>query len=70
MSLSDKQKYFIALDLGTTSTRANIIDKNFKIVAGTRFESTLIQNDEGFAELDPAAYWENIVRRVSCMSFL
>lgn len=62
MSLNDKQKYFIVLDLGTTSTRANIIDKNFEVLSGTRFESTLIQNDEGFAELDPKPYFDNIVR--------
>lgn len=62
MSLNDKKKYFIALDLGTTSTRANIIDKNFEVLSGTRFESTLIQNDDGFAELDPKPYFDNIVR--------
>lgn len=57
-----EKKYFIVLDLGTTSTRANIIDKNFEVLSSTRFESSLIQNDEGFAELDPKPYFDNIVR--------
>lgn len=57
-----KGKYFIALDLGTTSTRAHVIDKNFSIVSGARFESDLIENNEGIAELDPEVYFNNIVR--------
>lgn len=57
-----KGKYFIALDLGTTSTRAHVIDKSFTIVSGARFESDLIENNEGIAELDPEVYFNNIVR--------
>lgn len=58
----DKEKFYLSLDLGTTSTRAHVIDKNFKIVGGARFESTLIQEPEGASELDPDVYFENIVQ--------
>lgn len=62
MNLHESEKYFIVLDLGTTSTRANIIDKNFAVVSGARFESELIENDEGIAELEPEQYFNNIVQ--------
>ena len=62
MNLHEREKYFIVLDLGTTSTRANIIDKNFAVVSGARFESELIENDEGIAELEPEQYFNNIVQ--------
>lgn len=62
MASNDNQKNFIALDLGTTSTRAFVIDKNFRVINGARFESQLIQNDDGIAELDPEPYFENIER--------
>lgn len=55
------KNYFIVLDLGTTSTRAHVIDKNFTIISGARFESQLIQNDDGIAEIDPECYFQNIL---------
>jgi putative glycerol kinase 5 len=58
----DKEKFFLSLDLGTTSTRAHVIDKNFQIVGGARFVSKLIQDPEGTSELDPDDYFENIVQ--------
>lgn len=58
--MSVNKNYFIVLDLGTTSTRAHVIDKNFTIVSGARFESELIQNDDGIAEIDPEDYFQNI----------
>lgn len=61
MGSRDQQKYFIVLDLGTTSTRAHVIDKNFVIRSGARFETKLIPNDEGMAELDPEVYFKNIL---------
>lgn len=62
MDSSDKEKYFLVLDLGTTSTRANVIDKNFSVVGGARFESSLIQNEDGSAELEPEPYFNSIVQ--------
>lgn len=62
MGSQEREKYFIALDLGTTSTRAHVIDKNFTIISGARFESELIENDEGTAELDPESYFNNVVK--------
>lgn len=58
----DKEKFYLSLDLGTTSTRAHVIDKNFKIVGGARFESTLIQEPQGASELEPNEYFESIVK--------
>lgn len=62
MSSVDNQKYFIALDLGTSSTRAHVIDKNFLVVSSAVFCSELIQTENIFAELDPVPYFESIVR--------
>lgn len=59
--MSVNKNYFIVLDLGTTSTRAHVIDKNFTIISGARFESQLIQNDDGIAEIDPECYFQNIL---------
>lgn len=59
--MSSSQKYFLTLDLGTTSTRAHVVDMNFAIVSGARFESQLIQDDEGMAELDSEDYFRSIV---------
>jgi putative glycerol kinase 5 len=56
-----KKSFYVVLDLGTTSTRAHLIDKSFNIVCGDKFHSKFIQNEEGFAELDPELYFKNIV---------
>lgn len=61
MGSHEREKYFIALDLGTTSTRAHVIDKNFSVISGARFESELIEID-GTAELEPEPYFNNIVQ--------
>lgn len=61
--MSSNGSYFIALDLGTTSTRAHVIDKNFKVISGARFESNLIQDAHGkISELDPEQYFDSIVK--------
>lgn len=62
MGSKDNAKYFLVLDLGTTSTRASVIDKSFSIVGSARFESILIQGEDGSAELDPEPYFKSIVR--------
>lgn len=64
MSSLVNQRYFIALDLGTTSTRAHVIDKiDFKVISGARFVSQLIQDASGdISELDPEQYFEGIVQ--------
>lgn len=62
MESNDKKKHFVVLDLGTTSTRANVIDKNFTVVGSARFESPLIQSEDGAAEIDPEPYFKNIVQ--------
>lgn len=62
MDSQKKENYFIALDLGTTSTRAHVIDKNFSVISGARFESELIENDDGIAEIEPELYFNNIVQ--------
>lgn len=48
-----EKKYILALDQGTTSSRAIIFDKNQKIVAMAQKEFTQIYPKEGWVEHDP-----------------
>lgn len=64
MSSRDQKNYFLTLDLGTTSTRAHVIDKNFVIKSCCRFESKLVQSNEGISEIseiEPNSYFNEIV---------
>ena len=49
------QKYVIALDQGTTSSRAVIFDQNARIVAMKSYEFEQIYPQPGWVEHDPAA---------------
>lgn len=50
-------KYIIALDQGTTSSRAIIFDENHKIVGTSQKEFTQIYPKEGWVEHDPMEIW-------------
>lgn len=50
-------KYIIALDQGTTSSRAIIFDENHKIVGTAQKEFTQIYPKEGWVEHDPMEIW-------------
>lgn len=50
-------KYIVALDQGTTSSRAIIFDKNQNIVGSSQKEFTQIYPKEGWVEHDPMEIW-------------
>lgn len=50
-------KYILALDQGTTSSRAILFDKNAKIVATSQKEFTQIYPKAGWVEHDPMEIW-------------
>ena len=49
------QKYIIALDQGTTSSRAVVFDQQARIVAMKSYEFEQIYPQPGWVEHDPAA---------------
>ncbi|MDO5566743.1 MAG: FGGY family carbohydrate kinase, partial [Planctomycetia bacterium] len=51
------KKYIIALDQGTTSSRAIVFDHSQKIVAMCQREFTQIYPKEGWVEHDPMEIW-------------
>lgn len=54
----DSNKYIIALDQGTTSTRAIIFDKEGEIVSSAQIEFKQICNHDGWVEHNPEEIWE------------
>jgi glycerol kinase len=53
--------YILAIDQGTTSSRAIIFDKNQKIIASAQKEFTQIFPDSGWVEHDPEEIWQSVV---------
>lgn len=53
------EKYIIALDQGTTSSRAIVFDTNQKIVGVAQKEFTQIYPKEGWVEHDPMEIWSS-----------
>ena len=51
------KKYIIALDQGTTSSRAIIFDKNLSIISVSQREFTQIYPKPGWVEHDPMEIW-------------
>ena len=54
-----KKKYIIALDQGTTSSRAVVFDSEQKIVGVAQKEFTQIYPKEGWVEHDPMEIWSS-----------
>ena len=54
-----EKKYILALDQGTTSTRAIIFNHNGEIVSKSQFEHKQIFPRPGWVEHDPLEIWEN-----------
>jgi len=52
-----EQKYIVALDQGTTSSRAVILDHNTNIVSVAQREFTQIYPEAGWVEHDPMEIW-------------
>ncbi|GAA1733324.1 glycerol kinase GlpK [Brachybacterium phenoliresistens] len=61
--MNDDQKYILAIDQGTTSTRAIVFDHGGQIVASGQREHEQIFPKSGWVEHDPMEIWEN-TRRV------
>lgn len=56
-------KYYLALDQGTTSSRAILYDFDFKIVSKSQKDITQIYPQEGWVEHNPIEIWES---QLSC----
>ncbi len=52
-----EERYIVALDQGTTSSRAVILDKNANIVGVSQREFTQIYPEAGWVEHDPMEIW-------------
>ena len=52
-------KYLLALDQGTTSSRAALVDENQRIVAILNREFPQIYPAEGWVEHDPTDIWSS-----------
>ncbi|MDO5663059.1 MAG: FGGY family carbohydrate kinase, partial [Brachybacterium sp.] len=57
--MNDDQKYILAIDQGTTSTRAIVFDHDGQIVATGQKEHEQIFPKSGWVEHDPAEIWKN-----------
>jgi glycerol kinase len=54
-------KYILAIDQGTTSTRAILFDSNAKVISVSQKELHLYYPDNGWVEQNPAEIWEDTV---------
>lgn len=59
------KKYVLALDEGTTSTRAILFDKNARIVSMAQHDFTQIYPQPGWVEHDPVEIYENQYRSLT-----
>ena len=60
--MADNKKGFVlAIDQGTTSTRAIIFDATQKVVASAQQEFTQIFPDSGWVEHDPEEIWQSVL---------
>lgn len=53
--------YILALDQGTTSTRAVLFDRDARVVASAQREIPLMYPQPGWVEHDPELIWETVV---------
>ena len=54
------EKYILAIDQGTTSTRAIIFNKQAKPIASSAIELRLITRKSGWVEVNPLEIWETV----------
>jgi len=55
-------KYLIGIDLGTSGTKTVLFDESGKSIASATVEYPLIQPKNGWAEQDPADWWDACVK--------
>lgn len=58
-------KYILAIDQGTTSTRAHIYDENGEYVSGSQLEFPQIYPEPGWVEHSPEEIWRSVRSTVS-----
>ncbi len=58
--MNKKKKYVLAIDQGTTSSRAIIFDENGKNVIDSQMEVSLICPKSGWVEQNPLEIWETV----------
>lgn len=58
-NMQPKQRYIIALDQGTTSSRALIFDQNTRVVGKAQHELEQIFPKQGWVEHDPMEIWSS-----------
>ncbi len=58
--MDKKKKYVLAIDQGTTSSRAIIFDENGKNVIDSQMEVSLICPKSGWVEQNPLEIWETV----------
>ncbi|MBN1298077.1 MAG: xylulokinase [Actinobacteria bacterium] len=64
-------KFLIGMDIGTSSTRAIIIDQDGKLIASATADYPLITPKPGWAEQDPEDWWQasvKVIKEVICAS--
>ena len=61
--------YILGLDVGTTATKAILLDPNKGIIAETQEPANLYSPEAGWAEEDPQVWWSNVPKLVhSCLA--
>jgi len=60
-------KYIIGIDLGTSGTKTALFDENGKSAASATVEYPLLQPQNGWAEQDPADWWDACVKTVKAV---
>ena len=50
-------KYLLGLDIGTSGTKTVLVDEKGKMIASSTVEYPLYQLQNGWAEQDPADWW-------------
>ena len=59
-----KNKYILAIDQGTTSTRALIFDAKAQIIGKSQIELSLIYPKDGWVEQNPDEIWETTCQAI------
>ena len=57
-------KYLIGSDIGTSGTKTVLFDADGKVVASATVEYPLYQPQNGWAEQDPADWWDAVARTI------
>ncbi|MEC9331620.1 MAG: FGGY family carbohydrate kinase, partial [Verrucomicrobiota bacterium] len=57
--MSNKKKYILALDQGTTSSRAIVFNSNSEVVAMSQKEFPQLFPKSGWVEHDPEVIWKS-----------